>query len=120
PGALRGTGARTDVATALVDARRDFAGAPLAGLVLATDGADNGGQALGDALLALKAAKIPVYPVAVGSERFERDVAIERVELPRSTLRGAVLLGSVAIRARGLAGEKLALIAEDEGKIVAN
>jgi uncharacterized membrane protein len=120
PAALRGHGSRTDLATALADVRRDFAGAPLAGLIVATDGADNGGQSLGDAVLSLKAARIPVYPVGVGTERFARDVAIDRVELPRSSLRGAVLVGSIALRAHGLGGERLALVVEDGGKIVAN
>lgn len=119
-GSLRGAGSRTDLATALGDVRRDFAGAPLAGLIVATDGADNGGQPLADALLSLKAARIPVYPVGVGAERFARDVAVDRVELPRSTLRGAVLLGSIAIRAHGVAGETLSLVVEDGGKIVAS
>ena len=54
-----------------------------------------------------------------GSERYQRDLAIERVELPRSTLRGAVLLGSVSIRARGLGGETVTLVVEDGGRIVA-
>lgn len=120
PSALRGTGSRTDLATALGDARRDFAGAPLAGLIVATDGADNAGQAISDALLGLQAAKIPVYTVGVGSERFARDVAIDRIELPHSTLKGAVLVGSVSLRARGVAGTTLALVVEDGNKIVAN
>lgn len=118
--ALSGAGGRTDLATALADARRDFAGVPLAGLVVATDGADNGGQSLSDAVLSLNAGRIPVYPVGIGSDRFDRDVAIDRVELPRSSLRGAVLVGSVAIRARGVAGETLSLVVEDGGKIVAD
>src|SRR6185295_222087 len=42
-----------------------------------------------------------------------------RVELPRSTLKGAVLLGQVALRARGLGGETISLTVEDAGRIVA-
>ncbi len=120
PASLRGSGSRTDLAAALDDTRRDFAGAPLAGLIVVTDGADNAGQAIGDAVLGLQAAKIPVYTVGVGAERFARDVAVDRIELPHSTLKGAVLVGSVAIRARGLAGTTLALVVEDGSKIVAN
>ena len=116
---LRGVGGRTDLAGALTEVRRDFAGTSLAGLIVATDGADNGGQSMADPLLSLQAAKIPVYTVGIGQERFARDVSVERVELPRSTLKGAVLLGSVALRVRGVAGETVSLTVEDNGRIVA-
>jgi uncharacterized membrane protein len=116
---LSGQGARTDLAAALDEARRDAAGAPLAGIVVISDGADNGGTPLTEPLLSLQAAQIPVYTVGLGAERFPRDLAVERIELPRSTLRGAVLLGSVALRARGLAGETISLTVEDGGRIVA-
>lgn len=119
PVRLAGQGGRTDLALALDEARRDASGAPLAGIVLITDGADNGDTPLAEALLALQAARIPVYPVGLGRERFERDVAVERVDLPRSTLRGAALLGSVTLRARGLGGETVMLTVEDGGRIVA-
>jgi uncharacterized membrane protein len=119
PRSLLGQGARTDIATALEEARHDFSGLPLAGIVLVTDGADNGGQSLTEPLLSLKGAKVPVYTVGLGQERFARDLALERVELPRSTLKGAVLLGDVAIRARGMAGETVTLSVEDGGRIVA-
>ena len=119
PNALQGSGGRTDVVSALAEIRRDFSGVPLAGIVLATDGADNAGHPISDALLSLKSARVPVYTVGIGQERFSRDVSIDRLELPRSTLRGAVLLGNVAIRARGVAGQVLALTVEDGGRIVA-
>ncbi len=116
---LAATGARTDVAKALDEVRRDAVGLPLAGVVLVTDGADNGGNSIGDAILALQSEHIPVYTVGLGRERFDRDLAIDRVELPRSTLKGAVLLGAVALRARGLDGETVTVTVEDQGRIVA-
>ena len=119
PSQLSGAGVRTDLAGSLDQSRRMFGATPLAGIVVATDGADNGGDPLPQVLLGFKAAKVPVYTVGIGRERFERDVAIERVELPRSTLKGSVLLGSVALRTRGVGGETLALQVEDGGKIVA-
>ena len=117
---LKGQGGRTDLTSALAEVRRDFSGTPLAGLVVATDGADNGGHPIADAILSLKGARVPVYTIGIGQEQFARDVAIDRVELPRSTLRGAVLLGAVAIRSRGAAGEELALTVEDGDRIVAS
>lgn len=116
---LGATGSRTDLAQALEEVRRDAVGLPLGGVVLVTDGADNGGGPLADAVLSLRAEHIPVYTVGLGRERFDRDLAIDRVELPRSTLKGAVLLGAVALRARGLGGETVTVTVEDQGRIVA-
>ncbi|MGQ0702671.1 MAG: hypothetical protein ACT4PM_06010 [Gemmatimonadales bacterium] len=119
PAALRGTAARTDLAAALDAAREELAGVPVAGVILITDGADNAGSDLTAPLLALKARRIPVYPVGVGQERFARDAGIERVTVPSSALGGAGVVSEVAIRVRGLAGQELALSVEDEGRMIA-
>ena len=50
---------------------------PVAGVVVVTDGADNGGGDLGASILGLKARRVPVYTVGVGQERFSRDLAVE-------------------------------------------
>jgi hypothetical protein len=88
-GEVQATGTRSDLAQALQDARDDLEGMPLAGVVLVSDGADNGTASLDDALLALRARRVPVYTVGVGRERFDRDIAIERVQAPRRMLSGA-------------------------------
>lgn len=118
-GSLKGSSARTDLAGALQAAQDELAGVPLAGLILVTDGADNAGSDLTAPLLALRSRKVPVHTVGVGQERFEKDAGIERVALPASALAGAGVLSEVAIRVRGLGGEKLHLIAEDSGRVVA-
>lgn len=118
-GALRGTGTRTDLSAALQAAQDELAGVPLAGLVLVSDGADNAGTDLTAPLLALRARRVPVYTVGVGQERFEKDAGIERVALPASALTGAGVLSEVAIRVRGMAGQQLDLVAEDDGRVVA-
>ncbi len=115
---LQGSGTRTDLATALEAARQELAGVPLAGLVLVTDGADNAGSDLTPPLLGLKARRVPVYTVGVGQERFAKDVAIERVGLPPSSLTGAGVVADVALRVRGMAGSPVTVSAEDEGRIV--
>ena len=115
---LRGAGSRTDLAGALDAARQELAGVPLAGLILVTDGADNAGADLTAPLLALRARRVPVYAVGVGQERFAKDLAIERVALPASTLAGAGVLAEVALRVRGLGGQSVQVTAEDEGRVV--
>jgi uncharacterized membrane protein len=117
--ALRGAGTRTDLSGALQAAQDELAGVPLAGLVLVTDGADNAGTDLTAPLLTLRARRVPVYTVGVGQERFDKDAGIERVALPASSLAGAGVLSEVAIRVRGMAGQQLDLVAEDDGRVVA-
>ena len=117
-GQLRGAGSRTDLAGALEAARQELAGVPLAGLILVSDGADNAGADLTAPLLALRARRVPVYTVGVGKERFEKDLAIERVALPSSALAGAGVLAEVALRVRGLTGQNVTLTGEDEGRVV--
>jgi uncharacterized membrane protein len=115
-----GTGTRSDLAQALADVREELAGMPLAGIVLVSDGADNGSGALDDALLALRAQRVPVYTVGVGSERFARDVAVERVQAPRRILAGAGTIVEADIRLRGTGSEGVTVTIEADGRQVAS
>jgi uncharacterized membrane protein len=118
-GDVRASGTRSDLAQALDDVRLDLEGVPLAGVVLVSDGADNGSTSLDDALLALRARRVPVFTVGVGQERFARDVAIERVQSPRRLLSGAAGLVEVDIRLRGLTDRSVPLTLEADGRVVA-
>ena len=115
---LSGSGTRTDLAAALQGAREELVGAPLAGMIVVSDGADNGGADLEPALLALRARRVPVHTVGVGLERFPRDIAIERVAYPARPLAGAALLADVTLRLRGVAGERITLVADADGRRV--
>jgi len=117
---LSAAGTRSDLGGALRGAREELAGAPLAGMIIVTDGADNavGGDELEPTLLALRARRIPVHTVGVGLERFPRDVAIERLALPAKPLAHAAILADVTLRLRGVGGERVTLIAEADGRRV--
>lgn len=116
---LVATGTRTDIATALEGAREELSGTPVAGVILVTDGADNGGADIEAALLAMRARRIPVYTVGVGLERFPRDIAIERVAAPADVLEGSNILVDAAIRVRGLGGQHTTVSVEANDRIVA-
>jgi hypothetical protein len=116
--ALAASGTRTDLAGAIRGAREELAGAPLAGMIVVTDGADNGGDDLDPTLLALRARRVPVHTVGVGLERFPRDVAIERLALPAKPLAQAAILADVTLRLRGVGGERVTLVAEADGRRV--
>lgn len=117
-GQLRFAGTRTDIAQALERVRQELDPVPLAGLVVVSDGADNSESGLTEALLHLKARALPVYTVGLGRDRFARDIAIGRVETPRSVLEGATLVVEVHVTQTGYGGQSVTLQVESEGRIV--
>ncbi len=118
PADLTFNGPQTKLGAALDGVRQELAGLPLAGVVLVSDGADTTDQSLSDALLALKAAAVPVFTVGVGRDRLARDVQIDRVSTPRKALKGTSLVVDAVVTQTGYAGETVSLEVEDEGRIV--
>jgi len=118
PSVLTFDGAHTRIAPALNRAREELAPVPLSGLVLVSDGADNSPGGITESLLALKAAKIPVYTVGVGREKYERDVELGRVSTPRNVLKGGSLAVDLVVSSAGYAGATVKVVVEDEGRIV--
>jgi hypothetical protein len=76
-------GRRTDIERAIEQALRRAAARPLSGVVLITDGrsVSEPGKQL---LRRLDAEKVPIFPVALGSADAVADVAVRRVDGPRS------------------------------------
>ena len=119
-GDLAWDGTRTDVGQALTRAWEELSGVPLSGLVVVTDGADNADGSVDETLLPLQAAAVPVFTVGLGREEYTRDVQISRVDTPRSVLKGAALVVDVVVAQTGYRGERVNLVVEDEGRIVAD
>ena len=81
-------GTRTKLGEALQRAKDEFAGLPLAGLVMVTDGADTEEASIQESLLGLRASQVPVFTVGVGKEALGRDIQISRISTPRKVLKG--------------------------------
>jgi uncharacterized membrane protein len=111
-------GTKTKVATALQRAKEEFAGLPLAGLVMVTDGADTEESSVQEALLGLRASQVPVFSVGIGRETLGRDIQITRVSTPRKVLKGANLAVDVIISQSGFRGTSVPLNVEDSGRIL--
>jgi uncharacterized membrane protein len=109
----------TRVGDAISYARQELDAVPLSGLVVLSDGADNASAAVGDELMSLKARSVPVFTVGIGAERFENDVEIERVELPRQVLQGSSFIATALVRQRGHNRAKVQLVVEDDGRTIA-
>ncbi len=109
---------RTDLAASLTAAREALADMPLAGIVLVSDGAQNGSGDLDAELLRLSAQGVPVHTVGVGSPRFDRDVGIDAVRLPREVLEGGEAPGEAVLRVRGMADRRVAMTVEAGGRLV--
>ncbi|HEX6316788.1 MAG TPA: glutamine amidotransferase, partial [Gemmatimonadaceae bacterium] len=116
-------GSRTHLASAVLRAEEELAGAPVAGMIVISDGADNsatmpGSTPMLEQLLALRARQIPVYTIGVGQERFARDVEVSRVEVPGTVLKESSILVEVVVGQRGYAGKKVPVVVEDSGRII--
>ena len=70
---VQAEGEGTDLAAALDRVLADFSGVPLAGVVLLTDGADNGGGVPLNQAEALRSRDVPLHVVGVGQEAFEAE-----------------------------------------------
>jgi uncharacterized membrane protein len=112
-------GTRTDLVGALDRVREELSGVPLSGLVVVSDGADNSGRSLAEAMVPLQAASVPVYAVGLGEESLSPDIQIGRLSAPRTVLKGTSLLLDVVVSQQGFAGRTLPLIVEDEEQILA-
>lgn len=123
--ALGFDGGRTRLLGAITRVEDELAGTPLSGVVVLTDGADNGSggegvPSLADQLATLRARSVPVYTVGIGSTRFAKDIEISELGGPRQALRNATVLFDVVIRQRGFDGASLPIVVEDSGRIVAS
>jgi len=118
PDDLTFNGSQTRLGRALDGAREELAGLPVSGIVLVSDGADTSDTSIADALLGMKAEKLPVYTVGVGSPQLPRDIQIDRVSTPRSVLKDASLIVDVVVTQTGYAGRTVTVDVEDEGRIV--
>ncbi len=122
--ALAFDGGRTRLLGAITRVEDELAGTPLSGVVVLSDGAENGSAgenapSIADQLATLRARGVPLYPIGIGSTRFSKDIEITALGGPRTALRNATVLLDVVITHRGFDGVSLPIAVEDSGRIVA-
>ncbi len=99
----------TDLERTLDQISGELGTAPVSGIVLITDGADNHSSNLSAAAARLRARNIPVYPVGIGSPEFSRDVEVLRVTTPKKVLKDTLIEADVSVRVTGYAGKRAKL-----------
>jgi uncharacterized membrane protein len=93
-------------------------GQPLAGILIASDGAHNMGSQPGSLIRELKEAGVPLYFYGVGITS-PRDIIVTEMDAPEAAFLEDELLVKVRVRSQGLAGENAQLILTLNGDKVA-
>jgi len=108
----------TDLARTLEQVAGELGNAPISGIVLITDGADNHSADLNATAAQLRAHNIPVYPVGIGSPLFARDTEVLRVTAPRTVLKDSMIEADIAVRSLGYAGRKTRLQVKERDRLI--
>ena len=108
----------TDLARTLDQVTGELGNAPISGIVLITDGADNHSGDLNATAAQLRARNIPVYPIGIGSPSFSRDTEVLRVATPRNVLKDAMIEADIAVRSQGYAGRKTRLLVKERDRLI--
>ncbi len=115
--ALTANGSATRLADSILALLNQERGGPLAGIGLITDGNQNRGLPLQDALNAAREAGIPLFTVGVGSEKSPRNVRVVDIDVPPRVFPGDGFHFQVFLQGTGVSGEtvKLQLSARKAG-----
>lgn len=101
---LEPRGTETRLGQALADQLRLYREAPLAGVIVISDGAQNAGVEPDAAAAAAREAKVPVYTIGVGSALARRNVALRDLVVPTRAFPGDTLTVTGYLQASGYAG----------------
>ena len=100
-------GTETRLGQALADQLRLYRDAPLAGVVVISDGAQNAGIEPSAAIEAAQQAKVPLYTIGVGSTAAQRNVALRDLVVPTRAFPGDTLNITGYLQANGYAGRSV-------------
>ncbi len=90
----------------------DDASAPLAGIVLFTDGRDNAALDAKRLLSQVRNLPVPVYPVMIGSQQRPRDLAIGELNFPEMIYENDTAVLTAHVRTHGFDGQEVTVILE--------
>ena len=114
---IRGGAPRTRIGDALESVLQMAASVPLAAVVIATDGAENGGSLDEAALARLAATGVPVHTIGVGPEQAQDDLELDQLVVPQTAISGETLRAQVSVRHQRQANTKVRIY--DGGELIA-
>jgi len=118
PAELRADGKGTNLESALQGVLREFTSAPLASVVVISDGADNSSANLAGVLNEFRSRKITISSLGVGASSVDRDIEIVQASAPSTVLPGSVTQAVVSLKSAGFAGRQVTLEVRENGKLV--
>lgn len=100
-------GPQTRIGDSLVQVLQSAGSIPLAGIVLFSDGAENGGSLSEERLAEIASYGVPIHTVGVGPELVEGELELERLDVPTSAPVGSTVTAQVGIRHQGAGATRL-------------
>ena len=107
PAALQPRGTETRLGQALADELRLYHDAPLAGIVVLSDGAQNAGIEPSAAIEAARQAGVPFYAIGFGSATAQRNIALRDLVVPTRAFPHDTLNVAGYLQANGYAGQSV-------------
>jgi uncharacterized membrane protein len=96
--AIPAPGPQTRIGDSLVQVLQNAGSIPLAGVVLFSDGAENGGSLSEERLTEIASYGVPIHTVGVGPEQVTGDLELERLDVATSAPVGSTVTAQVGIR----------------------
>ncbi len=91
----------TRLGDSLVSMLKENLDAPLAGLVVVTDGRQTGGGPMDGAIRLAKESRTPIFPVGVGSTTPPFNLRVAEIRVPARVFRGDRVNGTALVQAKG-------------------
>jgi uncharacterized membrane protein len=106
-------GRQTRIGDALTQVLQSAGSAPLAGVILFSDGAENGDTLTEERLAEIASYGVPVHTVGIGPEKVLGDLELERVAVSSNAPAGSTIDAEVGIRHHGAASARLRVYDRD-------
>lgn len=106
-------GRQTRIGDALTQVLQSAGSAPLAGVILFSDGAENGDTLTEERLAEIASYGVPVHAVGIGPEQALDDLELARVEVAANAPAGSTIDARIGIRHNGAAQARLRVYDRD-------